>query len=188
MQRGRQSLKTKLTNKKLLVTVTVPFASLFFLEETVFAASYIPLPLGGLAVAGGSQAIATTATTAKTLLPYYIIAGCTVTVGVIAAVASMTSADDANEIVRLKIHEESVVTKVFEVEVDEVEPEIIYEPEPEPVPIDRTAQILAELATATTPEALQSIIDYYDFSFATQTRRNSTTEQFMFFVTNEGEW
>jgi len=61
-----------------------------------------------------------------------------------------------------------------------------YEPEPDPIPIDRTAQILAALAQANNAGDVNRIINHYDFVFADQLRRNSTNERFRFYVTNEG--
>ena len=67
---------------------------------------------------------------------------------------------------------------------EEYEPETPQEPEPI-IPIDRTDQILASLAIATTNEAVDQIISYYDFVLITQMHRG-TGKKFWFYVTNEG--
>jgi len=59
-------------------------------------------------------------------------------------------------------------------------------PEPEPIWVDRTAEILAALAAADTAADVTHIINHYGFTFADHMRRNSTNEQFRFYVTNEG--
>ena len=67
-------------------------------------------------------------------------------------------------------------------------PEII-EPEPEedpdPVHIDRTAQILAALAAANAAQDVNNIIGYFNFTFERQ-MFGSMDERFRFYVTNEG--
>jgi len=74
--------------------------------------------------------------------------------------------------------------------VQEPEPEETAEPEqisePEPSDVDRTPEILAALAVANTAGDVDSIISYYNFIFADQTRRHSTGEQLRFYVANEG--
>ena len=72
-------------------------------------------------------------------------------------------------------------------ELAEPEP---YEPkqpyyELEPPPIDRTLEILAALAAATTPEEVRRIIEHYGFSFFRQ-MNNITGELLLFYVLDEG--
>ena len=65
------------------------------------------------------------------------------------------------------------------------EPEEPYEPEPLPMPIDRTPQILAALAEATQAEDANRIIEYYGFFLATQ-MVDSVGDIFRFYVLDEG--
>jgi len=67
----------------------------------------------------------------------------------------------------------------------EEEPEEPYEPEPLPMPIDRTPQILAALAEAAEAEDVNRIIEYYGFSLATQVV-DSVGDMFRFYVLDEG--
>jgi len=60
------------------------------------------------------------------------------------------------------------------------------EPPYEPIHTDRTPEILAALATANNAQDVNSIIGYYNFAFAYQTRRHTTGEQLRFYTTNEG--
>ena len=76
-------------------------------------------------------------------------------------------------------------------EESEPEPEVIPEPEPipeppeEPVHVDRTAEILAQLAVANTAEELNRVIRYFGFTFADQ-MQSSAGMRFRFYVTDEG--
>jgi len=71
--------------------------------------------------------------------------------------------------------------------IEEYQPDVIDEElyEPPPIPIDRTTEILAALAIATTPEEVAKIIDYYGFLRSSQMRR-VTGEWFLFYVLDEG--
>jgi len=60
------------------------------------------------------------------------------------------------------------------------------EPEPIPEPIDKTPEILAALAAATSRAETYNLINYYGFVFADQARRHSTSEQFRFYVLDAG--
>ena len=72
------------------------------------------------------------------------------------------------------------------------EPEYIYAPaeadepyEPAPIPIDRTDEILAALAAATTEQGVARIISYYGFAVETQ-MRSSMGEWLRFYTADEG--
>jgi hypothetical protein len=75
---------------------------------------------------------------------------------------------------------------IEEVEViEEVELVTVEEPDPEPIHVDRTAEILAALAAAGTVEDVTTIINRYSFKFVTS-MRDATDMLFKFYVLDEG--
>jgi len=82
-----------------------------------------------------------------------------------------------------------IITPPEPADTPEEEPEEALQTEPEtvePVHIDRTAEILAALATASTAGETYRIINHFGFSLLGQMRHGALDEQFRFYTTNEG--
>jgi len=165
----------------------VPLAAILFMEEQLFAASYIPTLFPGVASASASVAATSAgaadaagksvAAVAKSSAGY-VVAACVAvvcSVSIIAYVATLPDADD-----------QAIYTPAPEIEEPSIgtEPTDGYEPEPEePGPVDRTPEILGALAEADDAEDVNDIIDYYGFVFATQINIDM---RYRFYVHNEG--
>jgi len=79
--------------------------------------------------------------------------------------------------------EEPKISEELEAIEEPEEKDELYEPDP--IPIDRTQEILAELEAAATDSEVNRIITYYGFRLATQ-MLGSGGERFRFYVLDEG--
>jgi len=213
LQTARNTIKACLEGKvkkhKGKAVALVPLSAIFLAEEAVFATSYISTGVvtvtTGIAV-GASTAgtsagvgVAATATYTKAL----IATGGIVATGVASATLYLTvlqtyDHQEAEYIYQPQypIYEqyepEPVVWEpvIYEYEPYEIEPEP-YEPEPEisiepePEPIDRTDQILTELASVSNAVELDHILSQFNFELISQIR-GSADEVSYFYSTNEG--
>jgi len=93
------------------------------------------------------------------------------------------------ELLEEPLEEELLEEELLEEEPYEPMPDTTPEPEPieepEPIHVDRTAEIMASLAVATTSEAVNSIINYYGFTFSNQIQI-PTDGLLRFYTANEG--
>ena len=189
LSNARKTIKSKIENKDNTSTFSgmagVPLAAILFMEEQVFAASYIPaiapcVASAGVGIAAGADiAGKAVAATAKSTAGY-IVAACVAvvcSVSVVAYVAAQLTADNHEPV--YEIHtpapEEPPLLPIEE----PIEAEEPYEPEP----IDRTPEILEALAKAETAEDVSDIIDYFGFVFATHIRVDMW---YRFYVLDEG--
>ena len=134
MQRGRQALKDKLEGKdkkKFVVTALAPLAALLLMEETAFAATYVPAAMPNMANTNTqNQAAQTTAKTSKA----YLIASCVIAICAISVAAYFaalpTTTQEYVEYEPTHDYVQAPEPEVLEPKEDEPYETIDYEPAP----------------------------------------------------------